>query len=111
MSLDYSLVFVVVCTVACLALLAATGWALLRVHTWGELTAFLATIPIALLWLDSYEVSKSPIGDCDGVGLAGAAAAAVNRAGWCFFIAIILTCVAWAWLRSTISQPRQLVLQ
>jgi hypothetical protein len=107
----YGLEFVVICTAACLALLAATGWALLRVAAWGELTAFLATVPAALLWLDSYEVSTSPIGDCDGIGPSGAASAAINHAGWCFFIAIVLTCASWAWLRSRTSQPNYLVWQ
>ena len=104
----YSLEFLLICTAACLTLLAATGWALLRVVAWGELTAFLATVSMALLWLDAYAVSTSPIGDCDGIGLSGAASAAINRAGWCFFIAIILTCASWAWLRSRTSQPGQL---
>jgi hypothetical protein len=65
---------------------------------WGQAASSLAILPIALLWLDALIVSTSPIGDCDGIGLTGAASAAINHAGFLFAAAVALCLLTLAWI-------------
>jgi hypothetical protein len=64
----------------------------------GQSTALLAVIPVFLLWIDSFAVGGAPTGDCDSVGLGGAASSAILRAGWFFFATIVLCLLTANWL-------------
>lgn len=86
---------VLVLTVVTILLLATTVYATTDVRRWammGQFSALTATVPVAILWLDTYIVGGAPSGDCDGLGLSGAASAAINRAGW-LFAATFLLCL------------------
>lgn len=93
-------------TATALIFLATTAWAMLGTRSWGEGTALLAAVPIVILWLDTMYVGESPLGDCDGIGLTGAAGDALNRAGWLLFASVLLCCAASLWLKTKVNQGR-----
>jgi formate hydrogenlyase subunit 3/multisubunit Na+/H+ antiporter MnhD subunit len=62
---------------------------------WSPMLSVLGLIPIIAMWLDDLTIGETaPTGDCDGVGLSGAAGAALDRAGWLFFAAAVLCLVS-----------------
>lgn len=80
--------FVTVVAVAAVVLLSVAGATALRASPsrgLGQTAALLATIPIGLLWFDSFIVGTSPTGDCDSIGLGGAAGVMLTRSGWLLF--------------------------
>lgn len=87
-----------------LAVAAVGSVRLGRWGSWGQAAALVAILPIGLMGLDTFWVYGSPIGDCDAVGLRGAAANADYRAGWLFFAAAVLCGITSAWLWSQTSE-------
>lgn len=85
---------VLFCTVVTVILLGLAGWAMLAEAPWGQVCSVLAILPITILWLDAYAVSQAPAGDCDSLGLSGAAGDAILRAGWLFALSAVLCGVA-----------------
>jgi hypothetical protein len=80
--------FVTVVALAAIVLLGVAGATALRAsrpRRLGQTAALLAIIPIGLLWFDSFIVGDSPAGDCDSIGLGGAASVMLTRAGWLLF--------------------------
>jgi hypothetical protein len=64
----------------------------------GALSAFLVVVPILVLWFDTILVAGSPVGDCDSVGVSGAASTALNHAGWLFCATAVLWLMMTAWM-------------
>jgi hypothetical protein len=71
----------------------------------GKVTALAALVPGLLLLVDAYAVGGSSIGDCDGIGVSGAAGAALTRAGWLLAGSMVLCFLAYAALWTRDAQP------
>jgi hypothetical protein len=65
----------------------------------GVTAAFIAALANLVLWVDTYGVARSPIGDCDGIGVGGAAGIALDRAGGLLFLSLALSVAVACWFQ------------
>jgi hypothetical protein len=85
--------------------LLALGLAVVAIHHghgWdrvGVASGFVAVLMSFLLWMGAFGVAGSSLGDCDGIGLSGAASVAVNRAGWLLFVSVVLSLAIASWFQ------------